>query len=114
MIAAGGCRLLVAFDELATEPAKDVIGDAAGVADIGILGEAARLEALVSEFLYQALERDAILQRHRGEGRDRVHEAADRTSFFRHLDEELSRLAVFVEADGDVAFVPRDLEFVRQ
>ena len=45
---------------------------------------------------------------------DRVHQAADGAAFFRHLNEELARLAIFVEADRDVAFVAGDLEFVGQ
>ena len=77
-------RFLVAFDELAAEPAEHVIGDAGGVADVGVLGETARLEALVGEFLHQAFERHAVLQRHRGQRADCVHQAADRAAFFRH------------------------------
>ena len=33
-------RFLVALDELAAEPAEDVVGDGGGVADVGVLGEA--------------------------------------------------------------------------
>ena len=43
---------------------------------------------------------------------DGVHEAADGAAFLGHLDEELARLAIFEEADGDVAFVAGDLELV--
>src|SRR6266704_4035042 len=53
---------LVAFDELAGEPTKNVISDAGRMTNIGIFCEPARFKSLVSEFLHQALERHAILQ----------------------------------------------------
>ena len=103
-------RFLVAFDELAAEPAENVIRNAGRAADVGILGETARLETLVGEFLHQAFERHAVLQSNRGERADRIHQAADGAAFLRHRDEEFARHAVFEKADRDVAFVARDLE----
>ena len=61
--AIGRSGLLVALDELARQPAENVIGDAGRVADVGIFCEPARLESLIREFLHQALERHAVLQR---------------------------------------------------
>ncbi len=45
---------------------------------------------------------------------DGVHQAADGAAFLRHLNEELARLAILEEADGDVTFVAGDLELVGQ
>src|SRR5256885_6869882 len=45
-------RFLVAFDELAGEPAKNVVSDAGGVPNVGIFGETARFEPLICEFLH--------------------------------------------------------------
>ncbi len=42
-----------------------------------------------------------------------VHQAADRGAFLGHGDEELAGFAVGIEADGDVALVSADVEFVR-
>ena len=47
----------------------------------------------------------------RGDG---VHQAADRAAFLGHGDEDFAGRAVFVEADGDVAFVAGDVELVRE
>ena len=110
--AVGRSRFLVALDELAAQPAEDVIGDAGGVADVGVLGETARLEALVSEFLDQTFERHAVLQGDGGQRADRVHQAADGAAFLGHVNEELAGLAIFEEADGDITFVTGDLELV--
>jgi hypothetical protein len=54
---------LVAFDELARQPAENVVRDARRVADVGIFCEAARLESLIREFFHQALERHTVLER---------------------------------------------------
>ena len=83
------------------------------IADVGIAGPAAGLEAGVRELFAKRLERNAILQRQRRSEREAVHEAADRGTFFRHLDEDLAGFSVGIEADGDVAFVVGDFEFVR-
>src|SRR5205807_10441339 len=56
LAAVGRRRLLVAWDELAAEPAKDVIGNAGGVPNVGILCESARFKALISKLLYQPLQ----------------------------------------------------------
>ena len=105
-------RFLVAFDELAAQPAKHVISDAGGVADIGVLCETARLKSLVSKLLDQTFERHAVLE---GDGCKRancVHQSADGAAFFGHGDEKLARLTVCEEADGDITFVTGDLELV--
>ena len=67
------CRFFVAFDELAGEPAKNVVGDAGRVANIGIFREPARFKSLVSELLRETLQRHAVLQRNRSESAYRVH-----------------------------------------
>ena len=63
LTAVGRSRFLVTLDELATEPAKDVVGDAGCIPNVGVLGEPAWLEALIGKFLHQPLERNSILQR---------------------------------------------------
>ncbi len=67
------CCLLVTFNELAGEPAEDVIGDARRVTNVGIFCKTARLESLVGEFFHQTLEGHAVLQCDRGECADGVH-----------------------------------------
>src|SRR5438067_1120591 len=71
-------RLLVTFDKLASEPAKNVIRDAGGAANIRIFCEPARFEPLVGKFFDETLERHAILKRNGGECADRVHQPANR------------------------------------
>src|SRR6185437_3313895 len=55
-----------------------------------------------------------VLQRQRDAGRKGVHQAGNRGAFLGHLDKDLARLSVGIEADGDVAFVSGDRELVRQ
>ncbi len=94
------------------QPAEDVIHEALGVADLLVAGPAGGLEAGVGEFLAEDLERHAVLQGERDGGGEGVHQAGDGGAFLGHLDEDFARLAVGVEADGDVALVAGDGEFV--
>src|SRR6202042_2452049 len=87
-------ELLLSGQEPDLEPAEDVVHDRLGIADVGIAGPAAGLEAGVRELLAKRLERNAILQRQRRSEREAVHEAADRGTFFRHLDEKLAGFSV--------------------
>src|SRR6516162_2841770 len=106
-------RLLLAGEEAQLQPAEDVIHDRLGVADVGIVAPAAGLEAGVRELFAQQLERNAVLQGD-GDGAGKaVHQATDGRAFLGHGDEQLARHSVLVEADGEVAFVSADLEFVR-
>ncbi len=105
-------RFLVAFDELAAQPAKHVISDAGGVADIGVLCETARLKSLVGKLLDQTFERHTVLQGDGGKRANCVHQSADGAAFFGHGDEKLARLTVGEQADGDITFVTGDLELV--
>ena len=57
-----GVFLAFAVEEFDREPFEDVVHDGLGHRDFGVLGEAARLEAGVGEFVDQELERDAVLQ----------------------------------------------------
>ena len=66
------------------------------------------------ELADERIQRHAVLQGHAGECADAVHQAADGGTFLRHGDEELARLAVFEQADREVAFVARDVELVRE
>ncbi|TXT19206.1 MAG: hypothetical protein FD138_4369 [Planctomycetota bacterium] len=81
--------------------------------DVLILGPAARLESAVGELLDEDLDRDTVLQAHRSERADDVHQAADRAPFFGHRDEEFARSVVLEQADRDVAVVIADAELVR-
>src|SRR5579871_3443635 len=76
-------------------------------------GIASGLEARVDELVDEGLERHAILQADRNGQREAVHEAGERRTFLGHLDEDFAGLAGFVHADGDVALVAADREFVR-
>jgi len=104
----------VAGDELHRQPAEDVIDQALSERDLLVARHAARLEADVLELAHEAVDRHAVLQAHRDERGDAVHQAADRAAFFGHGDEDFAGLAVFVQADGDVALVAADIELVRE
>ena len=95
---AGGVGLAVAGHKLHRQPAEHVIGDRGGVADVRVLGEAGRLEALVGEFPDERLERHAVLQRQAGQRADAVHQTADGGTFLGHRDEQFARLAVLEQA----------------
>src|SRR5437660_3681666 len=107
-------RFFVTFDELAGQPAKDVIGNAGRVANVRILGKAAWLESLIGELLRERLERHAVLKRNRRQSADGVHQPTDGAAFLRHGNEQFARLTVFVQANRDVTFMSRNLEPMRQ
>src|SRR5580658_7669840 len=98
--------------EAQLQPAEDVIHDGLGKADLFVASPAGGLEASVGELLAQYLERDAVLQRERNRGGKGVHEPGDSGTLFGHLDEDLTRLSIRVEAYGDIALVSRDGKFV--
>ena len=103
---------LVSGEEAELEPAEDVVHDGLRVADVLVAGPAGGLEAGVGELFAQDFERDAVLEGERDGGGEAVHEAGDGGAFLGHADEDFAGLAVGVEADGDVALVSGEGEFV--
>ena len=65
-----------------------------------------------ANFSQRTLEGDAVLEGHGDGGGEGVHQAGDGGAFLGHADEDLAGLAVGVEADGEVALVAGDGEFV--
>ena len=106
-------RQLLARKEAQIDPAENVIHQALGVADLLVARPARRLEARVRELFAQHLQRHAVLQGKRDRSGEGIHQARDRRSLLGHADEDLARLVVGVEADGDVALVAGDGELVR-
>src|SRR6266545_2290118 len=104
--------LAIIRDKLQRHPAEDVINDRGRIANLRVLGETGRLEPLVGEFLHQRLQRHSVLQRHAGQRADAVHQPADGRAFLGHGDEQLARLAVPKQADGEITFVAGDVELV--
>ena len=112
--ALGGVGGAVAGDELHRQPAEDVVDQALGDRDFGVAGHAAGFEADVLELADERFDRHAVLQ-------------ADARRAWRWCpsgrrwcepslamrDEDFAGLAVFVQADGDVALVAGDVELVR-
>ena len=66
------------------------------------------------ELADEAFEGDAVLEGDTGGGAEGVHEPADGGAFLGHGDEEFTGHVVFVEADGEVAFVAGDVELVSE
>ena len=65
-----------------------------------------------ANFLQQRFQRHTVLQRQAGKRADSVHQSPDCRTLLRHRDEQFARLAVFKQADGQVAFVAGDVEFM--
>ena len=65
------------------------------------------------KLVHKVSQRHAVLQRNADGGGEGVHKSADRGALFRHLQEDLTRLAVFVETNGEVALLPANVEAVR-
>ncbi len=65
-----------------------------------------------ANFSAEDLEGDAVLEGERDGGGEGVHEAGDGGAFLGHADEDFAGAAVGVEADGDVALVAAEAEFV--
>jgi hypothetical protein len=102
----------VSGEEAELEPAEDVVHDAFRVADVLVAGPAGGFEAGVGEFFDEHFEGDAVLEGEGDGGGEGVHESGDGGAFLGHADEDFAGLAGGVEADGDVALVSGEGEFV--
>ena len=103
---------LLRLDEAVVQPAEDVIGDRLCEADLAITAPAAGLETRVRKLLAEDLQRNAVLQSERDLGCEGVHQSRNGRAFVRHLDEDLARLSVGIETNGNVAFMSRDRELM--
>ena len=68
----------------------------------------------MSELADQVAEWHSVLQSHRRQCSDRVHQTADGRTFFGHCDEQFAWCAVFKQADSDVTIVSANRELVSQ
>ena len=85
------------------QTAKDVVDQTGSDPQVGIVGDAGRLEAHVGVLAHIGRQRDTVLESetHRyGEG---VHDAGQGRALLGHLHEHLTRASVLVLADGDVS-----------
>src|ERR1019366_10628697 len=62
----------------------------------------------MAELVDEELQGYAILKRVTDSSCEAVHEAGDSRAFFRHGDEQLTRRAVVVKANGKVSFMTSD------
>jgi len=102
----------IAGDELQREPAENIVRDGRGIANFGVLGETARLVALMGKFADERVQRHAVLQGETGERSNAVHQTADGGTLLGHGDKQFTRLAVIEQADGQVTFVTGDVKFM--
>src|SRR5437588_5887635 len=102
--------LLLRRQEALAEPAEDVVDDRLRGADVGVVRQAARLEAHVTELRDVDLRRHSVLKTHRDGEAERVHQACHRRAVLGDVDEDVARAAVVVQTDVDVALVVTDLE----
>ena len=101
---------LVVGQVLDRELAEDVVDEAGGDPDVGVVGHARGLEAHVGEHVDERLERHAVLQAVAHRDRERVHDPREGGALLRDLQEHLTRAAVFVLADRRVAVAVGDPE----
>ena len=103
---------LVTAQEFEVPPAPNVVHKGLGVADLGIAGPAAGLEASMREFAAQHLEPDTVLQRQRHRCGKRIHQPGDGRALLRHGDEDLPGQTVVVNSDREISFLPGDGEMM--
>src|SRR5580692_10726379 len=106
-------KLLLPSQKPQLQPAEDVVHDRLGKPDVGIASPPARLKPRMRELFAQQLQRHAMLQRNGRSQRKAIHQPRDRRSFLGHGDEQLARLPIRIEPDGDVTLMPSDIELVR-
>ena len=102
--------LLVDGEELLAHPAEDVVDDRLGDPDVGVVRQPRRLEAHVGELRHVDLERHAVLETERHGDHERVHQAGERRSFLRDVEEDVAGGAVLEHPDVDVPLVLADAE----
>src|ERR1039457_4027244 len=112
---------LVTGDEFPFEPPEHVVHNRLRIADLGISGPTAGLEAHMREFAAKHFEGYPILQSQRYRSCKRIHEPRDGRALLCHGDEDLSWQAILVNSDREVSLLPGDGEvmgkcppFVRQ
>ena len=82
------------------ELAEQVVDEAGGDAQVGVVGHARGLEPTVRERLDERTQRHAVLQTVAHRDRERVHDPRERGALLRHVEEELTGTAVLVLGDG--------------
>ena len=97
LLAVRGGGLVLLGQEAQRHPAENVVHDRLGERDLGVAGEAGGLEAGVGELVHEEAQLDAVLQRERDRGCERVGEAGQGRSGLAERDEDLAGLAVLVE-----------------
>jgi len=91
--------------------AEDVIEDRGRVFDrVVALHGTRRLKPREGEGVDIFVERHAVLQAERHRDHERVHQAGEGRALLGDVDEDVTRRAVLVEADVDVALVVADAE----
>ena len=92
------------------EAAEDVVDERRGETKLAVVGEAGGLELHVRVLPHVGRQRHAVLQAEADRDREGVHDPGEGRALLRDLDEHLTRPAVVVLADGDVALAVGDPE----
>src|SRR5271157_414706 len=101
---------LVTRQEPEFKPARDVVHERLGVADLWISGPTAGLEAHVAEFFAKRAQWHAVLQGKRDHRCEGIHQPRDGRALLRHGDEDFSWQPVFVDSDREISLLPGDGE----
>src|SRR5208337_2401789 len=97
---------LVTRQEPEFKPARNVVHERLGVADLWISGPTAGLEAHVAEFFAKHAQWHAVLQGKRDHRCEGIHQPRDGRALLCHGDEDLSWQAILVNSDREISLLP--------
>src|SRR5882757_9034893 len=93
-------RKLLARQKSQFHPAKEVVHDRLRITKLLITGPARGLETSMRELVAEHLERHSMLQAHRDDSAETLHQSRDRRALFCHPDEDFTRLPIWIKTDG--------------
>src|SRR5260370_41600458 len=93
-------RKLLARQKSQFHPAKEVVHDRLRISKLLIAGPARGFEPSMRELVAEHLERHSMLQAHRDDSAETLHQSRDRRAFLCHPDKDFARLPVRIKTDG--------------
>src|ERR1700761_1036701 len=98
-------RKLLARQKSQFHPAKEVVHDRLRISKFLIAGPARGLEPSMRELVAEHLERHSMLQAHRDNSAETLHQSRDRRALLCHPDEDFARLSIRIKTDGQVTLM---------
>ena len=101
------------FDERQLKESRHIVQNAHRLRDVRIVRCSHRLETHPTETIDRILKRQAVLKCNAESPAKTLNKPGQRGALLAHLDEDLSRRAIFMQADGEISLMPRHRKLMR-